>query len=206
MINLDSFGEKKKEALIALDTINALLTGLLGKEATLSLTTKADDKILDRMIELEKEVFSIEDNVYSKEDILESLAEEYSFLLLLKIKGQIQGYAFGYEDDPNNPRVEGTDFFIDSALVSLEYEQKGIGSMLSGVVLLLLYFLGFNKIGITTEENDKTGRELVKFYKKLGFTKVGTSIDDGEVGMKILLNTALINEISTKLNIPKLEK
>ncbi len=204
MITLDSFGEKKKEAVLALDTINALLAGLLKQEASLSLVAQADDKTLDRMSELEKEVFSIEDNVYSKEDIIESLAEEYSLLMLLKINNKIEGYVFGYDDDPENPNVEGTEYFIDSALVSLRYEHLGIGTMLSGVVLLLLYLLGFKKIGITTEEKDKTGRELVKFYKKLGFTEAATSLNKGEVGMKIILDTDLIDNIVTKLNISKL--
>ena len=206
MIDLESFEKNKKQAAIILETLNALLTGMLKQEASISFVNRVDDQILDRMIELEKEIFSVEDNVYSKEDILESLAEEYSFLILLKINGEIQGYVFGYDDDPEDPNIEGTDYFLDSALVSLKYEQKGIGTMLSGVVLLLLYLLGFDKIGITTEEKDKTGRELVKFYNKLGFMEARTrgSREEGEVGMKIILTPELINNIGKKLNLPDL--
>lgn len=200
MITLESFGDNKKIVMRALDAINKQLTHLLNEEATFSITPQVNDQILDRMIELEIDVFTIEDNVYSREEIMECLAEEYSLLLLVNISGQIQGFVYGYDDDADDPVVEGTDYFLDSAVMALAYENKGIGTMLSGVVLLLVYLLGFKKIGITTEVKDKTGRELVKFYKKLGFTEALTD-ETGEVGMKVILDENFINGICSKLHI-----
>lgn len=202
MINLDSFGTQKQNVTQALDSINMQLSGLLNEEATFSIATQVSEPMLNRMLELEQEIFSIEDNVYSKEDILECLAEEYSLLLLLTVNGQIEGYLFGYDDDPNHPIVQGTDYFIDSAVISLAYQQKGIGTMLSGLILWLLYLLDFTKVGITTEEKDKTGRELVKLYQKLGFTKAQSTAQES-VGMKIILENEVINLICSKLHLPK---
>jgi GNAT superfamily N-acetyltransferase len=200
MITLESFANNKKVVIGALDVINKQLTHLLNEEASLSIIPQVNDQILDRMIELEKEVFTIEGNVYSREEIMECLVEEYSLLLVLNISGRIQGFVYGYDDDEDNPVVEGTDYFLDSAVMALAYENKGIGTLLSGVILLLVYLLGFKKIGITTEMKDKTGRELVKFYKKLGFTEASTA-EPLDVGMKIILDENLINGICSKLHI-----
>ena len=200
MITLENFGANKKIAMRALDVINKQLSHLLSEEAEFSITPQVDDQIIYRMIELEKEVFTIEDNVYSREDIMECLAEEYSLLLLVNLSGKIQGFVYGYDEDADDPVVEGTEYFLDSAVMALAYENKGIGTMLSGVVLLLVYLLGFKKIGITTEVKDKTGRELVKFYKKLGFTEALTG-EPGNVGMKVILDENFINGICSKLHI-----
>ena len=152
------------------------------------------------MEELEREVFTVEDNVYSEQDIMECLAEEDSILLLMMIDGKIEGYSFGYDEDVDNPTVRGTDYFIDSAVVSLQYEHKGIGTVIAGVILLMLYLMGYREIGILTEEKDKTGRELVKFYRKLGFEEVGRTEESG-CAMKITLTNQLFKDACARLGI-----
>lgn len=200
MISLDAFVNNKELVLTALDALNMQLSRLVKQQVIISIATTVDDKTLERILLLEDEIFRIEDNTYSEADILECLAEDYSLLLILTIDGEIQGYFFGYDDDPDDPVVEGTEYFIDSAVVALEYENRGITTMVAGFGLLLVYLLGFRSIGITTEKKDKTGRELVKFYEKLGFCV--TSIDEtGTVNMKIDLNDAYIEVVRKRLNI-----
>lgn len=94
--------------------------------------------------------------------------------------------------------MEGTDYFVDSAVVSLAYEAKGIGSRAGLMVLYLLYLLGYRSIGITTEPRDKTGRELIGFYHKLGFTEAPTK-RPGSWAMKIELSDALVQKLATQL-------
>lgn len=200
MITLERFGPRAETVRLALQAFNIRLSRMLGKEVALSLAAAADEQTLARMQELENEIFAIEDNVYSKADILSCLGEEDSLLLLLHIEGRLEGYAFGYDDDPEHPQVDGTDYFLDSALVSSAYEQLGIGSAAAGVVLLLLYLMGYRDIGLTTEVRDKTGRELVNFYEKLGFSRGVTERHD-DYAMKIHLDQALINKLCTQLGI-----
>ena len=200
MISLDTFGNNKALVLSALETLNRQLSSLVKEPVVISIATSVDDDMLQRMLLLEDEIFRIEDNTYSGADILECLAEDFSLLLILTINGEIQGYFFGYDDDPDDPVVEGTEYFVDSAVVALKYQNKGIFTTVAGFGLLLLYLLGFRRIGITTEQKDKTGRELVRFYEKLGLRV--TSIDEtGTVKMKIDLDDAYIEEIRKRLNV-----
>jgi GNAT superfamily N-acetyltransferase len=198
MLTLERFGDRQPLAQQALQGMSLQLTRLLGEPAELQLVGELDDALLARMLELEKEIFLVEDNVYDEADIRECLAEEDSMLLVLRISGKVQGYVFGYDDDPQDPVVEGTDYFVDSAVVSLAYEAKGIGTHAGMVVLLLLFLMGYRRIGITTEVRDKTGRELVRFYQKLGFTEAPTKQPD-DYGMKIELNDALVEQMMSQL-------
>ena len=198
MIHLESFGEQRPLAKSVLDAGSVQLTQLLGERARLELVNRLDDLLLARMLELEEEVFRIENNVYSADDIRECLAEEDSLLLVLRVNDRVEGYVFGYDDDPDDPEVGGTDYFIDSAVVSLAYEAKGIGSRAGLLVLFLLYLLGYRKIGITTEPRDKSGRELVGFYHKLGFTEAPTKRPDS-YGMKIELSDMLVEKMAAQL-------
>lgn len=200
MITLERFDTKRAAAHHALESVNAHLSAALGQTVEITLAARADGETLDRMLELEHEIFAIEDNVYSREDILSCLREEDSLLLLLRIDGRLEGYVFGYDEDVDHPIVEGTDYFLDSALVSSAYEQKGIGAAAAVVVLLLLYLMDYRAIGITTEVRDKTGRELVKFYKKLGFID-GVTDSREDYAMKIDLNDEIIARLGAPLGI-----
>ena len=200
MITLERFGAHADAARHALEAVAATITRAVGRSATLTLETAADAATLERMLELEQEIFAIEDNVYSRQDILDCLAEEDSLLLLLRIGGRIEGYVFGYDEDPADPVVKGADYFLDSALVAAAYEQKGIGAATAGVVLLLLYLAGYRDIGLTTEPRDRTGRELVKFYRKLGFTDAETA-QRSNYAMKIHLDGAFAARMADSLGI-----
>lgn len=200
MISLDRLGDRGDVVRRALNAINDNLSARLGKQVLLSLESSVDEPTLERMLELEEEVFSIEENVYTRQDILECLAEEDSLLMLLRVDGRIEGYVFGYDEDPDQPAVKGTDYFLDSALVSTAYEQKGIGASAAGVVLLVIYARGYRDVGITTEVKDKTGRELVKFYEKLGFVRAVTDRAD-DYAMKIGLNDEIIAGVCAKLGL-----
>ena len=200
MIDLDRFEQNKPLVTTALNNINRQLSHLIGAPVALILQPTIDEALLTRMLHLEEQIFRIEDNIYSKEDILECLAEEDSLLLLLTIDNKVEGYVFGYDEDISKPTVKGTEYFLDSAVVSLAYEQKGIGSMVSGVVLLMLYLLNYREVGLLTEERDKTGRELVRFYEKMGF-KLVEKTEQAGCAMRITLNEQIFNEICNRLGI-----
>jgi GNAT superfamily N-acetyltransferase len=198
MIELERFGERRVLAQRVLDGASEQLTQLLGEPARVALVTRLDDALLARMLELEEEVFRIEDNVYSADDIRECLGEEDSLLLVLWVNDRVEGYVFGFDDEPDDPEVEGTDYFVDSAVVSLAYQAKGIGTRAGLLVLFLLYLAGYRRIGITTEPRDKTGRELLAFYHKLGFSEAHAKRADN-YGMKIELSDALMAKLAAQL-------
>lgn len=200
MIDLERFEENKNLVSAALNNINKQLSHAVGAPVEMVLQSSVDDKLLSRMLQLEEQIFSIEDNIYSKQDILECLAEEDSFLLLLTINNEVEGYVFGYDEDIDNPTVKGTEYFLDSAVVSLSHEQKGIGTTVSAIVLLMLYLLGYRKVGLLTEAKDKTGRELVKFYQRMGFEEVETTEEYG-CAMRITLSEQLFNDICARLGV-----
>ena len=200
MIALDSLTEHQDLLNNAVHALNARLSQITGKPTSVSLQATADDTLLQRMIELEKEIFSIEDNVYSREDILSCLQEEDSLLLTMQVDDRIEGYVFGYDDDVENPVVKGTEYFVDSAVVSLQYQAMGIGSIVGIFVLLVLYLVGYKRIGITTEVRDKTGRELVGFYHKLGFVDAQTQSGD-DYAMMITLDEQMVNKLCTALGL-----
>lgn len=198
MVVLESFGERKALVEQLLQGLNRQLTAMLGEEACFELVAGLDAGLLARMLALEEEVFRIEDNVYSEADIRECLAEEDSLLMVLRIRGRVEGYIFGYDDEPSAPVVAGTDYFMDSAVISLAYQKRGLGSHIGLVVLLLVYLLGYHSLGINTERRDRSGRELVGFYRKLGFVEAPT-VEPESVGMKIELNRETIGRLVHQL-------
>jgi hypothetical protein len=186
MIGLDRFGEKRELATGILRHVSAELTALLGVESSLDLVGAVDDTLLSRMEEIEEEIFRIEDNVYTEGDLRERLLRKDALLLVLTVGGKVEGYLFGYADEPGNPVVQGSDYFVDSAAISLAYEAKGIGGRLSLPVLFLIHLLGYGAAGLTTEEQDKTGRKLASFYRKIGFVDAPVN-REGDVGIGLVI-------------------
>lgn len=198
MITPESFGQQKELVETLLLELGQQLSGLLGQPVKLELVSKLDAEVLARMLEIEEEVFRIEDNVYSEDDVLECLTEEDSLCLLLYINDRVEGYTFGYDDDPEDPVVAGADYFVDSGVLSLDYQRKGIAVRISLLVLFLIFLLGYHCIGITTEEKDKSGRKLASFYRKLGFTVAKTTRPEN-IGMRIELTEKSIRSLARLL-------
>ena len=200
MIRPERFGEKQNIAVRILERVSAQLSAFLGVEARMELVSEANEALLARMQEIEEEVFRIEDNVYSQSDLLECLTEKDALLLVLTIDGNVEGYLFGYADEPGNPVVEGSDYFVDSAVISLAYEAKGIGGVLSLPVLFLIQLLGYKVAGLTTEEQDKTGRKLANFYRKLGFVDAPVNREgDVGIGFTLELTPKALKQIADRL-------
>lgn len=200
MISLERFGEKRHLAAKILERTSADLTALLGIETRLDLVSQVDDSLISRMEEIEEEIFRIEDNVYTESDLRACLAEEDALLLVLSVGGRVEGYLFGYADEPGNPVVEGSDYFVDSAVISLAQEAKGIGARLSLPILFLIHLLGYKVAGLLTEEQDQTGRRLAAFYRKLGFVDAPVSRDgDGGIGFTIDLRPGVLRQLAVRL-------
>lgn len=200
MISSERFGEKRDLATRILERIGADLTALLGCETRFELVSEVGDDLLARMEEIEEEVFRVEDNVYTETDLLDCLANEDSILLVLTIDGAVEGYVFGYADEPGNPVVQGSDFFVDSGVIALAYEAQGIGSRLSLPVLFLIHLLGYNVAGLLTEEQDKTGRKLANFYRDLGFVDAPVNRgEDDAIGFTFELTPNRLKRIARQL-------
>jgi len=182
MISPEAFGDNRDQALQILRHVGTELTALLGVETRFELVSAVDDALMARMEEIEEEIFRIEDNVYSESDLMECLETEDAMLLVLTIGGKVEGYLFGYADEPDDPVVEGSDYFVDSGVISLAYEAQGIGSRISLPVLFVIYLLGYKTAGLLTEEQDKTGRRLADFYRRLGFVDAPVN-RAGDVGI-----------------------
>jgi GNAT superfamily N-acetyltransferase len=122
----------------------------------------------DRIVELEREIYG-EEEAYRPEEVEAFFEGDDTLLVTLRIDGAIQGFGFGYREDGTAPMVEGADYFLDDIIVAPQYEQKGIGTLSSLLPFLMLYFLDYHDIGITTEEEDEDGRPLGEWYRQMGF-------------------------------------
>lgn len=204
MIDMERFGDHRALLEAAFAAINAEVSRRVGKPAQFRLAREIDEATLARMLEIEAEIFAIECNAYTREDIIECLASEDAFLLLFTVEGRLEGYVFGYDEDAESTVVEDTEYFVDTAAVSLAHEQLGVGRTAAMLVFLILYLAGYRTIGVTTERRDKTGRELVKFYRALGFEDAKyldpeNTRDAGTCAMRIVLDRAMFGPLPERL-------
>jgi len=169
VIDMDRLGARRALAEHVFAAVGADASRRLGKPARFWLARELDEPTLARMLELEAEIFTVENNVYQRQDIIDCVASEDAFLLLFAVEGRIEGYVFGYEEDAEYTAVEDTEYFVDTAVVSLAHQRLGVGRSAAILVFLVLYLAGYRRIGVTTQLRDKTGRELVRFYRELGF-------------------------------------
>lgn len=125
---------------------------------------------------------------YRREEILEHANNPGFILITAECDSQPLGIVYGY-DEPDGG------FFLDT-LASM-VEGKGIGHTLATLIILHAHNHSYNHVTLYTEEQDEMGRQLRRFYQKMGFTYLGTEEEKGDI-MLLQLTPEKTTELHTR--------
>jgi|TARA_Y100000310_G_C20458612_1_gene704253 hypothetical protein len=164
MVKLAEFKDKRTDVLNFFIKKREELNSQIKKECNIEIVEKLSDEVLNRMIELEQEIYGIKEIEFQKNEMIEYFNKKDSIVIILIIDQKIEGYAFGYAEEI----VKGTEYYGEDIIISLKYQQKRIGEKLHLCYLYAIFCLGYRTFGFTTAHIDKAGRELVKWYKSQG--------------------------------------
>jgi len=73
-------------------------------------------------------------------------------------------------------------------------ERKGIGHTLATLIVVHAQNTGHNHVTLYTEEQDEKGRQLRRFYEKMGFVYLDTEPRKGDV-MKLQVTSERTREL-----------
>jgi GNAT superfamily N-acetyltransferase len=133
------------------------------------LLPRLDDAIRARIMELNDEVFGGRRDVFDARALDEVEEDPDALFLVLEVDGRIEAGVFGYFEEPIGSIVEDTDFFLDSAMVSAEWQSHGLGEVGGlGVLLLLALIEDVHRVGVAVWTDGDVER-LVSLYKRFGF-------------------------------------
>lgn len=170
MIDLDHYQDRDEPAQI-LATIGGVLTRQTGLPSSIRLVPSLDGPTRERLLSLGEEVFGPGGEVFDRRALAELEEDPDGLLVVLDVEGSIEGLCFGYYEDEATQMVDGTEFFIDSALVSPRWQTRGIGWLAGAAVLLLVTELGdVHHIGMAIwSGGDVPG--LQALYRRMGFVE-----------------------------------
>lgn len=172
MIGLAYFETDAEEASRILDAMSRLASERTKRTCVFSLATSLDEPDAARVLELEAEAFGARDVAFSRRDLDEVRADPEALFVRLDVDGRLEGCFFGYWEWPDQVTVAGTDFFLDSGMVSAPYRGHGIGRFAITGILLLASLLECQRIGIAAWLGGPRGAKLVRFYRRFGFARV----------------------------------
>jgi len=155
----------------AIAATNTRLKQVLGTDCTIQIHHKLNDSLIQTILKVDAQKFR-EELRYRHEEVLEHSSIPGFLLILAECGGQPTGIVYGY-DEPRNG------FFLDT-LASM-VEQKGIGHILATLIVIHAQNKGYTHVTLYTEEQDDKGRQLRKFYEKMGFVYLGTEPRKGDV-------------------------
>lgn len=168
MIDANHF-ENPAEAQLVLDRIGSLASALTGRPSRIRLLPELDGSTEKRILELKDDAFDKDSGVFDQRALAEIAADPEALFLVLEVDGEIEGCCFGYYEEPGEETVSGTDFFIDTALVSSRWQGQGIAAATGAGVMILIHLLNdVHRPGIAVWDGARTD-ELVEFYRKFGF-------------------------------------
>lgn len=169
MIDLEAFKEQQGAAAEILAALGRRLGALTGRPATFHLAPFLDAQTRQRVLDLNVEVFGREGEVFDRRALDEVAADPDALFLALEVGGSLEGCCFGYYEEPGAETVVGTDFYLDTGLVSPRWQHKGIGGLGGAAVLLLVHLLGdVHRVGISVWGGGRVD-ELVALYRRFGF-------------------------------------
>jgi RimJ/RimL family protein N-acetyltransferase len=148
------------------------LSKKLGESITIHFQTYLDDKLIEKITEIDHEKFRTE-LWYSKDELLEKSHKKDFICLIVHLNGEPVAFLYGY-DDEFDPHW----FFLDE--IATRFEGKGIGKVMIVLLLVYCFELNYTYVTLYTEDQDEKGRRLREFYENLGFTYMGT---DPQVGV-----------------------
>lgn len=173
MIDLDYFREDTDEAREILAGLGQAISRQTGRPCTVSLAKTLTQSMVARVLELEADAFGAEEVAFGRAALDEVRADPDALFLLLTIDGRIEGCCFGYWEWPDQVTVAGTDFFLDTVMISRRYRGLGIGRIWVSGVILLVELLECHQMGIAAWTAGPLGDRLIDFYRGLGFVETG---------------------------------
>jgi GNAT superfamily N-acetyltransferase len=171
----------------AIAATKARLNQILGTDCTIQIHHNLNDSLIQAILKVDAQKFR-EELRYRHEEVLEHSSIPGFLLILAEYRGQPLGIVYGY-DEPENG------FFLDT-LASM-VERKGIGHILATLIVVHAQNTGYNHVTLYTEEQDEKGRQLRRFYEKMGFVYLGTEPRKGDV-MKLQVTPERTRELYTR--------
>lgn len=155
------------------------LTEKLGEPTSISFRTYLDERLIQKITEIDHEKFRSE-LWYTSDELIEISHKKDFICLLVHVNSEPIAFLYGYDDD-----FDPHWFFLDE--IATQTEGKGIGKVLILLLLVYCFELDYTFITLYTEDQDEKGRKLRNFYEHLGFTYMGTEPELGVI-MKYKIN------------------
>ncbi len=201
MISLEYFEEDADEARRILKAMGRRASERIGRACTFALASSLDAAAVERVLELELDAFGAPGIAFTRRDLDEVLADPEALFVTLEIDGRMEGCLFGYWEWPDQITVAGSDFFLDSAMLSSANRGRGIGRVAITGVLLLVDLLECRRVGIAAWQRGPRGRGLIRFYRRFGFGRV-VSGSGPHAKMLLARDEARLARWRTDLDLP----
>ena len=172
MIDLAYFQKDAPQARAILEAMSQAASEHCGRRCVFSCVASLSPARVDAILALEQDAFGAAGVAFDRVGLDEVCADPDALFLILEIDGKMEGCCFGYWEWPDQITVAGTDFFLDTAMVSSRCRGHGIGRISLSGVLLLVRLLDCHRVGIAAWHRGPAGRRLVKFYQSFGFEPV----------------------------------
>lgn len=172
MITLEYFEKDAREARAILEAMGCAATAQCGERCVFSLVGSLTREMEEDILALEQDAFGAAGVAFDRLGLDEVRSDPDALFLILEVNGKLQGCCFGYWEWPDQITVAGTDFFLDTAMVSRGFRGHGIGRVSLAGVLLLVRLLECHRVGIAAWRRGPIGNRLVDFYRGFGFEKV----------------------------------
>ena len=118
---------------------------------------------------------------YSKEEIMERLAEEDVLMMFITVDGIPSGLVLGYTLHEVSAEV----FYLDT--IAVKQRGKGIGRIIMMALISWAKKMGYRTIQLDTEFENEVGFRLSSFYEHIGFRVVDSDDETGNITMQLSL-------------------
>lgn len=189
MIDIEYFGKNAGETRRVLEAMSRLASARTGQHCTFSLTKSLDAETRARVLELQTEAFGVRDAAFTASDLDEVNADPDALFIRFDVDSRMEGCCFGYWEWPDQITIPGTDFFLDSAMISAPFRGKGVGRLAISGVLLIAKLLDCARIGVLSWGGGPHSSRLLHFYRQFGFIRV---LNGRNTGMVCMLDDELI--------------
>lgn len=169
MIDLDYFEDDRFQVEEILAVTAGHLSRQSGHDARLRLVPALDTSTRTRVLELGDEVFGARNEVFDLRALDEVAGDPDALFVTLELDGTLEGVCFGYYEGDGLEVVDGTDFFLDSALVAPRWQHRRLGWLAGAATLLVIAQLGdVRRVGLAVwTGGDLDG--LLSLYHRFGF-------------------------------------
>lgn len=178
MIDFSYFEESADEARRILDAMGRLASQRSGAACRFVLIPSLDATAKERVLELQAEAFGKPEAAFTADNLEEVVSDPEALFISLEVNGRMEGCCFGYWEWPEQITVPGTDFFLDTAMISAPFRGHGIGRLAISGVLLLAKLLECTRVGVISWNGGPHSAQLLRFYRRFGFIRVLTGVQN----------------------------